>query len=137
MLPIGANEQKSCLNIIESAAEVCRFTREEFRLLDEIISWLQVPTDIFWFQFSIIYSNDKDSEEYVISNDSECFRIEDIRHEDFGYGGDTYTTYQYLIFRKDSQTKGNLHDFESSAMELIQSMDDQEMEIRVTLTKLE
>lgn len=134
---VGSPERNFCLQLVERLTNIGRFTQEEFKLFHAIIKWFKEPNKDFWFHLAISYSDEYFTAEYIISNDSECFRIEDIKQEMSDFGSDTYSTFQYLVFGQDSKCEGSLKEFEKSIYELIASINDSGMEIKITLTKLD
>lgn|GEM_PF-2634287 len=132
---IGTDYRVSCLNLLIAVLDSDALSDDDLAFLGKVIDWLDHPVDDFTFSFSVSCRANDHLEVYSISNDQESFRMEDIHHVyEEGVGGDTYSTFQYLVFSSGPKLEGNLSKFESSAIELIKAYGDSEMNVEITIS---
>lgn len=135
MYKISEEHLEACARVLLGAAEVARFTKNEFALIDKMLVWLDQPDEDFIFSLSIGLSNKGESIYVDFGHDGSCFNISETQHAyEPGVGGDTFTAYEYRQCEDDCEESGEIYEWEKKALELLGYFDDEEERMKVEVS---
>lgn len=119
-LTIDAGVATACKNIIGTAVDTARFSKQEFALLGKVLAWLDQPVADFSFHFSIEQRRNGETLLFAISFDGDTFLADEMHTAyDPNVGSDHLTAFEYRKNHSYTESSGDLYAFESRALELI------------------
>jgi hypothetical protein len=135
------NENKhACLRVLEYVSENMPFKREEFKLLDGAIKWINSPRSQFTFQFNIRLSSNGESGNVDIEYDGWQFAMSQYNVSNFpDVGSDWYYTYEFKCSPEETEEDGAVNNWEESAMDLLgyYEQEDNCNMLKVTISKFD
>lgn len=119
-LNIPSDHKRACLNVLEHVSENMPFKRDEFKLLDKTIKWMNTSSSRFTFRFCIRLSYGGESNNIDIEYDGWQFSMSQYnvaRYPDSG--SDWYTAYEYKCSPEETEEHGEVYNWENMAMNLL------------------
>lgn len=133
------NETKyACLRVLGYVSENMPFKREEFKLLDGAIKWINSPRSQFTFQFNIRLSSNGESSNVDIEYDGWQFAMSQYNVSYIpDVGSDWYYTYEFKYSQDETEEQGDVNSWEEVAMDLLGYYDQKEdgVNLKVTISK--
>lgn len=137
-LSIPSYHKRACINVLEHVSENMPFKREEFKLLERAIKWMNTPTSRFTFQFGIRLSYGGESNNVDIEYDGWQFSMSHYnvaRYPDSG--SDWYYAYEFRCSPDETEENGEVYNWEDMAMNLLGYFEQKDIceTLEVTISK--
>lgn len=133
---MGDEQLSICYDLLMKAESVKKFSKADLKLIQEVVNWLDEPTEDFVFSFSLSQYTNGEGVYIGFSHDGECFRISETHHSyEAGVGGDTYTAYNYISCGSYKEEEGDIYSFENQAMGLLDFYEDNSNEFDISVSR--